>query len=198
VSTGGTVDRVVGASRVNDVRGWGRATEAAAGYGARMLSSTLTEPAADVARRLIARDQTVAVAESSAGGLISAALLSVPGASAYYRGGLIVYTLAGATALLAGATDRDPGKRGACEPFAKYLAASAAAKLDADWGIGETGATGPSGNPYGDPAGHAWLAVAAPDGTVRARHALTGADDRVANMETFAVMALGLLADALG
>jgi nicotinamide-nucleotide amidase len=163
-----------------------------------VLCDALTDPAADIAVRLVARGQTLAVAESSAGGLISAALLSVPGASAYYRGGLVVYTLDGAKAMLAGATDMDPGTRGSCEPFARYLAASAAAKLDADWGVGETGATGPSGNPYGDPAGHAWLAVAGPGGYLHAEHLLTGADDRAANMEAFAVKALQQLAAALG
>lgn len=167
---------------------------AAAATVPRMLSAALTEPAVVIAEVLKARGQTLAVAESSAGGLISASLLSVAGASAYYRGGLVIYTLEGATAMLAGATDLEPGRRGACEPFACYLAASAAAKLDADWGLSETGATGPSGNGYGDPAGHAWLAVAAPDGSVDAQHLLTGTADREGNMETFAATALALLA----
>ncbi|QEC49747.1 CinA family protein [Baekduia soli] len=162
-----------------------------------MLPATLTGPAATISERLMAAGQTVAVAESSAGGLISAALLAVPGASAYYRGGVVIYTLEGARALLAGATDLDPGSRGACEPFARYLSASAAARLDADWGVGETGATGPRGNRYGDPAGHAWVAVSGPAGHLDARHALTGSDDRAANMEHFAAQALTLLADAL-
>ena len=55
------------------------------------------------------RPDHVAVAESSAGGLVSAALLAVPGASAYYRGGVVIYTLDGAKAILGGATDLDPG-----------------------------------------------------------------------------------------
>jgi nicotinamide-nucleotide amidase len=163
-----------------------------------MLPDALTDPANEIAERLVARGQTVAVAESSAGGLISAALLSVGGASAYYRGGLVIYTLEGAQAMLADATDLDPGGRGACEPFARYLAASAAARLGADWGIGETGATGPSGNGYGDPAGHAWLAVAGPDGLLQAGHLLTGDGDRAANMEAFAAAALRRLAAAIG
>jgi nicotinamide-nucleotide amidase len=162
-----------------------------------VLSEALTDAATTVADRLVERGQTLAVAESSAGGLISAALVSVPGASAYYRGGLVVYTVDGATAMLAGATDLDPGARGACEPFARYLAASAAAKLGADWGLGETGATGPRGNRYGDPAGHAWLAVAGPDAYLRTEHLLTGVAERAANMEAFAAQALALLAAAL-
>lgn len=158
-----------------------------------MLSDTLVDTATAVGARLAERGESVAVAESSAGGLISAALLSVGGASAYYRGGMVVYTLDGARAMLAGATDLDPGSRGACEPFARYLAASAAAKLGADWGVGETGATGPSGNPYGDPPGHAWVALAGPAGVLRAEHQLTGSADRTANMEAFARAALGML-----
>lgn len=163
-----------------------------------MPSDALIRAATAVGARLVERGESVAVAESSAGGLISAALLSVGGASAYYRGGMVIYTLDGARAMLAGATDLDPGRRSASEPFAQYLAASAAAKLGADWGVGETGATGPSGNPYGDPAGHAWVAVAGPGGHVEAEHQLTGSADRTANMEAFALAALRRLAAALG
>ena len=75
------------------------------------------------------------------------------------------------------------------------MARGARAHLDATWGVGEGGASGPSGNPYGDPSGHAWVAVA---GTVeRSRNVLTGLDDREANMVAFAVAALELLAEEL-
>ena len=163
-----------------------------------MPSPELTAAATAIGVRLAERGESVAVAESSAGGLISAALLSVGGASAYYRGGMVIYTLDGARAMLAGATDLDPGRRSASEPFARYLAAAAAGKLGADWGVGETGSTGPSGNPYGDPAGHAWVAVAGPGGVTRAEHQLTGSADRTANMQAFALAALRQLAAALG
>lgn len=158
-----------------------------------MLPGDLTEPACAVAGRLKERGQTVAVAESAAGGLISAALLAVPGASAYYRGGLVIYTLNGATELLAGGPPLPADARGASEPFARWLALSAATKLAADWGLGETGAAGPAGNPYGDPAGHAWVAVRGPGGEAPAKHVLTGSDDREANMESFAAAGLLLL-----
>src|SRR5882757_7734542 len=121
-----------------------------------MLPPALTAPAAAIADRLRARGETLAIAESSAGGLISAALVAVPGASAFYRGGLVIYTLKGAKELLAGVPPLEAGVRSASEPFARWLASSIATKLAADWGLGETGAAGPSGNPYGDPAGHAW------------------------------------------
>ena len=148
-----------------------------------------------VGRALVARDETVGVAEGSCGGLVSAALLAVPGASAYYAGGAVIYTLAASRAFVAGAIPTPPGLRGATEDFARYLAASAVARLGATWGIGEGGAAGPTGNRYGDPAGHAWVAVAGP--TEATRHVLTGSADRLANMTAFAVAALDLLAQQL-
>jgi PncC family amidohydrolase len=144
---------------------------------------------------LRARRETVAVAEGAAGGLISAALLSVPGASTFYLGGAVVYTHAAARAFVAGAVPAPGELRGASEPWALHLARSAAVKLRAAWGIGEGGAAGPTGNRYGDPPGHAWVAVAG----VReaSRHVLTGDDDRVANMVAFALAALALLVEQL-
>jgi nicotinamide-nucleotide amidase len=160
-----------------------------------VLASSLTDPARRVGDLLRARGESVAVAEGSAGGLISAALLSVPGASAYYLGGAIIYTVVASRAWMAGAIETPRGMRGATEVFADYLARSAAARLGATWGVGEAGAAGPP-NPYGDPAGHSWVAVAGPvDAT---RHVLTGLDDREANMVEFAAAALGLFADTLG
>jgi nicotinamide-nucleotide amidase len=159
-----------------------------------MFLPELTEPARRVAAVLRERGDTVAVAEGSAGGLISAALLSVPGASAYYLGGTVVYTARASKAWMAGAVETPPGMRGATEVFASYLARSVAIKLEATWGLGEAGAAGPA-NPYGDPAGHSWVAVA---GAVEAtRHVLTGIDDRSENMVAFAVAALGLFEDVL-
>jgi PncC family amidohydrolase len=157
-----------------------------------MLSSVLAEHASAVAAHLIERGQSIGVAESAAGGLISAALVAVPGASAYYRGGLVIYTVDGAKELLAG-LQVPADVRGASEPFARWLATSAATKLTADWGIGETGAAGPAGNPYGDPPGHAWVAVCGPDGAVRAHQVLTGTADRERNMEAFAAAGLMLV-----
>ncbi|WP_205698899.1 CinA family protein [Conexibacter sp. SYSU D00693] len=161
------------------------------------LPTTLTEPAAAVAQRLEDRGETLALAESSGGGLVTAALIAVPGASAFHRGGVVIYTLGGAKALLADARPLDEGVRSASEPFAVWLASAVATKLRADWGFGETGASGPTGNPYGDPAGHSWLAVHGPDGP-STRHVLTGDDDRAANMEAFAAAGLALLLDRLG
>jgi nicotinamide-nucleotide amidase len=166
-------------------------------YGPPMLPAALTTPAAEIADKLGAAGQTLAVAESSAGGLISASLLSVAGASRYYRGGFVTYTHDGTRAVLADAADLEPGDRGACEPFARFLASAARGKLSADWSVSETGASGPTGNRYGDPPGHAWVAVAGPDGLLRTEHILTGSDDRPANMALFAAAALGLLLSTL-
>lgn len=160
-----------------------------------MLTDAVDRSAERVASILRERGQTVAVAEGSAGGLISAALLAIPGASAYFLGGAVVYTARANQAWMAGAVAPPPGMRGATEAFAGYLARSAAVKLGADWGIGEAGAAGPA-NPYGDPAGHCWIAVARGD-DVTTKHLLTGMDDRAGNMVSFATAALELFASVL-
>ncbi len=148
--------------------------------------------AAHVGALLVARRQFVATGESSAGGLISATLLSVPGASAFCLGGAVVYT-GRSRGLLFDADALPPDVRGATASFAEHLAVAAASKMGADWGLAETGATGPSGNGYGDPPGHAWVALCRPDGTTLAHHVLTGDDDRAANMARFTEAALTLL-----
>jgi len=159
-----------------------------------MLSEQFLEPAHRVGAMLRERGETVAVAEGSAGGLISASLLSLPGASTYYQGGVVVYTIAAYRAWIEGAVEAPGRLRGATEPFALQLARSAAAKLGTTWGIGEAGAAGPS-NPYGDPAGHCWVAVAGP--VTQTRHLLTGDEDRPRNMVSFAIAALELLDEML-
>jgi PncC family amidohydrolase len=154
-------------------------------------------PLADrIATRLIERRETVAIAESSTGGLISAALLAVPGASAYFLGGAVVYTLASRTALL-GITQADmAGLRPSTEAYAALLAGRIRERLGATWGLGETGAAGPTGNRYGDAAGHSCMAVAGP--TARAVTLETASGDRRANMDAFGIRALQLLADTIG
>ncbi len=157
----------------------------------------LQDLATDIGAALVARDEKVGVAESSSGGLISAALLTVPGASAFYLGGSVIYT-GRARGLLFERGDLPEGTRGASEPYAKLLSQGARAKLKAEWGVSETGATGPTGNPYGDPPGHSWVSVAKPDGTAVARNVFTGDDDRAANMFRFSEAAMRLLLEQLG
>ena len=141
------------------------------------------------------RGETVAVAESSAGGLVSAALLAVPGASAYFLGGAVVYTYAARGTLLGLPDAALAGIRPATEPYALLLARAVRERLAATWGLAETGATGPAGNRYGDPAGHACLAVAGPSERVITLE--TGHNERRVNMRAFAAAALELLARSL-
>ena len=161
-----------------------------------VLPQDLLDLAAAAAERLRRRGEKVGVAEGSCGGLISASLLAQPGASTYFVGGAVVYTRDAGRAFVAGAIETPEGLRGASEPWARYLAQSAVVKLGVTWGIGEGGAAGPSGNPYGDPPGHAWVAVSGPSATAT-RHVLTGDDDRLRNMAAFAAAALTLLVEQL-
>ena len=141
------------------------------------------------------RRETIVVAESSTGGLISAALLSVPGASAYFLGGAVVYTLRARRALLDIQDAAVAGMRGASEPYALLMARTARERFSATWGLAESGATGPTGNRYGDAAGHTCLAIAGP--IERAITLETASSDRVANMRAFAAAAMDLLAESL-
>ena len=149
-----------------------------------------------IAARLIAQKQTISVAEGSAGGLISAALLAVPGASAYYVGGAVVYTGAARNVLASIGADDMKGIRPASEPYAAMLANTMRQRLNTTWAVAEAGAAGPSGNRYGDPAGHTCIAIAGP--SERAITFRTGSDDRQANMFAFAQRALELLAEQIG
>jgi PncC family amidohydrolase len=151
--------------------------------------------AEQVAARLAARKETLAVAESSAGGLISAALLAVPGASSYFLGSAVVYTRQ-SRAVLLGISEADMAAiRPATQPYALLLARTAQRRFGSTWALSETGATGPTGNRYGDPAGHACFAVAG--GREKAVTLETGSADRHANMRAFGRGALTLLLESL-
>jgi nicotinamide-nucleotide amidase len=148
--------------------------------------------------RLKARGETIAIAESSTGGLVSAALLSVAGASVYFRGGSVIYTAYARSGFLDIPNPLPPPiERASTEPYALLLADTVRKRLDATWGLGETGATGPTGNRYGDKSGHTCIAVTGP-GFSKAITLETESGDRVANMRAFSDRALKLLAEALG
>lgn len=154
-------------------------------------------PLADsVGAKLLARSETVAISESSSGGLISAALLAVPGASRFYRGAGIIYTPQAFKGLMKMEREDLQGHRSSTEPYARIMARSIRSKLRADWGLCETGASGPSGNGYGDAAGHVCAAVIG-DGVEVSRTVETGRSDRKENMYLFAEAALTLLAEQL-
>lgn len=156
-------------------------------------------PLADkLGAQLKARGETIAIAESSTGGLISAALLSVAGASVYFRGGSVIYTAYARSGFLDIPNPLPPPvERASTEPYALLLADTVRKRLDSTWGLGETGATGPTGNRYGDAAGHTCIALIGPNFR-RPITVETGSADRVANMRVFSERALNLLAEALG
>lgn len=157
---------------------------------------TLQDLAAAVAEKLKARKETISVAESSSGGLISAALLEVPGASAYFQGGAVVYTAKARVLLMDIPREGVEGMRSASEPYALLLARTSRERFGSTWGISETGAAGPTGNPYGDAAGHTCVAVSGP--VEMAFTIETASDDRSANMQAFAIGSLRLLLQAMG
>jgi len=142
------------------------------------------------------RSETLAVVESSSGGLISAALLAVPGASRYFLGGAVVYTAKARVLLMDLPRERVAGMRSASEPYATLLARTARDRFSTTWGISETGAAGPTGNSYGDAPGHTCIAIAGP--IENAQTIETASDNRIANMRAFARAALELLLRALG
>ncbi|MGQ0621373.1 MAG: CinA family protein [Panacagrimonas sp.] len=144
------------------------------------------------------RGEKIAVGETSAGGLISASLLAVPGASAYFAGGAVTYSYRSIRGLVGISTDEMHAKgiRSSSEPYAELLANAVRARhAGVTWGLSETGAAGPSGNRYGDPPGHTCMAVVGPVNLMRSLR--TGSDDRVANMWAFAEATLALLVEAL-
>ena len=148
-----------------------------------------------IAENLVARGETIAVAESSTGGLISASLLAVPGASAYFLGGAVVYTRDARRILMDIPDEAMKGIRSASERYAELLASQIHQRFSTVWGLSETGATGPTGNRYGDAAGHCCIAVTGPQSAAITLE--TGSSDRLANMHVFASTALNLLLENL-
>ena len=159
------------------------------------MASSLREVGLSVGELLKSRKQTIGVSESSAGGLINAALVAVPGASVYYLGGAVVYTGISREKILSVSKDEMRGIRSASEPYAKLAAQRIRERLGATWGLAETGASGPTGNRYGDAPGHACIAVSGP--LEAALTIETGSPDREANMQEFARRALELLESCL-
>ena len=155
----------------------------------------LTDTSRQIADLLLKNAQTVSVAESSSGGIISAGLLSVPGASGYYRGGSVVYTLPSRRAFLDIPAERVEGLKPLTEEMVQVFADAAREKLDATWGVAELGAAGPSGSRYGHAAGTSVIGISGPVNMTTMIE--TGSDDREANMWAFAGAALNLLLKAL-
>ena len=154
----------------------------------------LLPQAEKIAALLKARNETITVAESSTGGLVSAALLAVAGASAYYKGGSVVYTRDALKKLL-GVTEERIREHKSSEAYTLLRAQLVREHLGSTWGIAEAGTAGPTGSRYGWPAGHTFIAVAGP--AERVATIETGSADRVQNMYAFATAALDLLLEAL-
>ena len=119
----------------------------------------LSNQIADILKK---SNHTVAVSESSSGGLISAHLLAIPGASAYFIGSAVLYTRKASEAFINVTDDDLVGIRSATKEYALFNARRVKEMLGTTWGIAETGASGPTGNRYGDPAGHSAIAISGP------------------------------------
>ena len=151
--------------------------------------------AQEIAALLTGRGETVAVAESTTGGLISAALLWVPGASRYYRGGGVLYTLNSRIALAGMSPDLYANYQGTTAEMLTALAETMRSRLDATWAIAESGLAGPTPGRSGAPAGRTTIAVAGP--VARTTVIETGNADRGDNMAAFTTHSLRFLRDAL-
>jgi PncC family amidohydrolase len=195
------LDSSSGAASGRPALGWENVEGAILPQPSRRVRGTLggvtdLAPLARAAASLLTRlRQTVGVSESSAGGLISAALLAIPGASVYFQGAGVIYTQNARRALLGVADESVKGIRSSTEAYALVGARAIREKLGTTWGLAETGATGPTGNRYGDAAGHACIAVAGP--VERVVTVETGSADREANMWAFTRAALDLLTACL-
>ena len=155
----------------------------------------LSSMAASVGALLKEKEQSVAVSESSCAGLISASLVAVPGASAYFVGGAVVYTRTSQRGLLQVPEEAMEGIRASSEPYALLNARTVREALGTTWAVSETGASGPTGNRYGDSAGHACIAVSGP--VERSLTIETRNSDREMNMWSFTKAALQLLEECV-
>jgi len=149
-----------------------------------------------IATKLKARNETISIAESSTAGLISAALLAIPGASAYFLGGAVVYTRQSRAELLAVTEQELTGITPSTEAYAMLFARKIRGKLATTWSVGETGTAGPTGSRYGHAAGHSCIAAIGPNGE-RSITVETGKSDRLDNMRVFSIAALDLLEKGL-
>ena len=156
----------------------------------------LADLAAPAGAALKDRKQSIAVADGATGGLISAGLLTVPGATAFYVGGGIIYSFRGRDILLGVDEAQLKGMKSVTETYALLQARAIRDRFGADWGIAESGSAGPT-HPFGVPAGKSCIAIVGPEVAVT-RLVDTGSENRLANMEAFARAALGFLNEVLG
>ncbi len=135
-----------------------------------MTAPASVTAAAHLVRALRERGQTVAVAESLTGGLVAAALTSIPGVSAVLRGGVVVYATDTKASVLGVDTDL-LAREGAVHPLvAEQMAAGVARLMGATWGVATTGVAGPDPQD-GHAVGEVYVAVSGPDGAVVSQRA---------------------------
>lgn len=159
------------------------------------MTNPLSDISAPLAAALIERKQTVAVAESSTGGLISASLLSVPGASAYYLGGTVIYTARSRKQIL-GVTPEDVADLKPLTPeMAMAFARVAQRQLNSTWAITELGIAGPTPARYGHAPGISVIGISGP--IERTTIVETGSNDREQNMWAFTRAAIALLTEVV-
>lgn len=152
---------------------------------------------AEAGALLKARKQTIAVVDGSTGGLISASLLAMPGASAFFLGGSVIYSLKGRRIALGHEPGSLRGFTSATEPYALAQARLIRERLGGDWGIAETGASGGSAHPLGVASGTSAIGLVGPGGIEASTVVINESDDRLANMVVFTRAALILLRDTL-
>ena len=155
----------------------------------------LSPMATSVAAALREKQHTVSVSESSGGGLISACLVAIAGASDYYVGGVVSYTRDSQKGFLHVPDEAMQGIRASTEAYALLNARALREAVGTTWALSETGASGPTGNRYGDSAGHACIAVSGP--VERSITVETGDSNREGNMWVFARRALDLLEECV-
>lgn len=157
--------------------------------------SRFSQHASIAAKLLTEHKHTVSVAESSTGGLIAASLLSVPGASRYFMGGTVIYTIKSRREFLDLNMERVKQLNPLTEEMALEFARAVRAKLDTTWGIAELGVAGPGGTPYSDATGISVIALSGPvNASVTVK---TQSNDREKNMKEFSDAALLLLVETL-
>lgn len=154
------------------------------------------ELARAVLERLGERDQTVALAESCTGGLISHLLTEVPGSSRAFIGSVVAYHNAVKRALL-DVPDEVLRNYGAVSAeTVRLMALGARQVLHTDWGLAVSGILGPGGGSEEKPVGTVFIAVAGPDGSVRAER-YHWQEDRSGNKRHAAEQALQMLLECL-
>ena len=155
----------------------------------------LTILAKKAAHLLKKHSQTISIAESSTAGLISAHLLALPGASSYFIGGSIIYTRIAQKVFLNVNDKQMENLRASTEKYALLNSNQVRQLTGSTWGISETGATGPTGNRYGDNPGHSCIAITGP--IQKTKIIETNEDSRTKNMREFSNAALKLFIESI-